>query len=353
MMTAMKAALEPLFLPILSGEVDIPADSRILFLNALVHPALQRFASVECVQYFRPYADLLEKAGLKVSCGLDDDQDNGGDDTGLRIYDAAFVLGTKSRLETEINLGKAVLALKKGGVLICAADNKEGAGRLKKMFQHLGFEGLAEASKNKARVCWAVKPDGLDENPAQGWADQDRVQGIEGGFSSCPGIYGWDKVDKGSALLAENLPKDLNGHGADFGCGYGFLARTVLEKCRKAKSVDCVDADVRAVKICMKNFECGDYQARFYWLDLTVRQPRLDNKYDWIVMNPPFHEGKKTDSDIGIAFIKNAYAALRRKGELVMVANNQLPYERILSEIFWSSEQIAQGGGFKVFRAVK
>lgn len=338
-MAAMKAALDPLFLPVLSGEVEMRREAHVLFLNAIAHPALQCFGSVECLQYFKPYT-----AGLPQ---LVEGEPQYG------VYDAAFVLGTKSRLETEINLGRAVLALKKGGVLICAADNKEGAGRLKKMFQHLGFQSLAEASKNKARVCWAVKPDGLDAAAAQDWADQDRVQEIADGFLSRPGIYGWEKIDKGSELLAAHMPKDLNGHGADFGCGYGFLARTVLEKCRKAKSIDCIDADSRAVELALKNIADFDVKKDGLWLDLTVRQPQLDNKYDWIVMNPPFHEGKKTDSDIGIAFIKNAYASLRRKGVLLMVANNQLPYERVLSEIFWSSEQIAQGAGFKVFRAVK
>ena len=47
---------------------------------------------------------------------------------------------------------------------------------------------------------------------------------------SKPGIYGWQKIDRGSALLIEQLsdvlasmaraPKRL----ADLGCGYGYLS---------------------------------------------------------------------------------------------------------------------------------
>lgn len=336
----MKAALEPLFIPFSSGEIKLPADARVLFLNALASPALSHFTPVECTQFFKPYT-----IGLPFI--LEGEPQ-------ARTYDAALVLGTKSRLETEISLGKGVLSLKRGGTFVVAADNKEGAGRLKKMLQHLGFTEIAEASKNKSRVCWAVKPEGLDVRAAQKWADQDKEQEITGGFLSRPGIYGWDKMDKGSELLAAHLPKDLKGHGADFGCGYGYLSRSVLEKNPKIKALDCIDADARAVALSLKNIEGFDCNKSGLWLDLTASQPQLHNRYDWIVMNPPFHEGKRSDSDIGVTFIKNAHAALRPKfGTLYMVANNQLPYERVLSELFFKVELIAQGGGFKVFRAGK
>lgn len=337
MMRAMKQVLDTLFLPISSGQIS-GGDSPVLFMNAQVHPALSRFKTITNIQYFKPYT-----AGLEISENVPE----------FAQFSMALILGSKSRIETEIYLGKALLALETNGVLICAADNKEGAGRLKKMLQDLDVTGIGELSKNKARVCWGVKPESSDFTLAQRWADQDKVQEISGGFFSRPGIYGWDKIDKGSALLVEHLPGDLSGHGADFGCGYGFLSCAVLDKCRKAKSVEYIDADSRAVEMAAKNLERFEHKKSGLWLDLASSNTGLENKYDWVVMNPPFHEGRKTDSDIGVAFIKNAHKALRRKGQLLMVANNQLPYERVLSEVFWSAEMIAQGGGFKVFRAVK
>ncbi len=335
----MMPALETLLLPFTSGQIKPALNAAALFLNAQDHPYLKNF-DLAGVQYFKPYAAALERAGFNIT----DDEDSS--------CDFALVLGTKSRMETEIFLARAVTSLKEGGMLIAAADNKEGAGRLKKMLQSLGFDQIAEQSKNKSRVCWSVKKS-LNKDVLSAWLAQDNVREIAGGFFSRPGIYGWDKIDKGSALLADNLPSDLKGHGADFGCGYGYLSKAVLEKNPKIKSIEFMDADSRAVAMTSKNLEKFEAKKTALWCDLTLPSAVLDNKFDWIVMNPPFHEGKKSDSDIGVAFIKNAYASLRRKGVLYMVANNQLPYERVLSEIYFESAMIAQGGGFKVFRAVK
>ena len=47
------------------------------------------------------------------------------------------------------------------------------------------------------------------------------------GFWSQPGVFSWDRIDPGSALLLVHLPA-LSGRGADLGCGIGVLARSVL-----------------------------------------------------------------------------------------------------------------------------
>jgi 16S rRNA (guanine1207-N2)-methyltransferase len=70
-------------------------------------------------------------------------------------------------------------------------------------------------------------------------------------------------------------------------------------------------------------------------------------------MNPPFHEGKSADSGIGRDFIVSAHAALRPRGTLWMVANTHLPYEAVLSEVFFKYKEVAHASGFKVFRAEK
>ena len=55
---------------------------------------------------------------------------------------------------------------------------------------------------------------------------------------------------------------------------------------------------------------------------------------DAVVMNPPFHEGRKADPELGQAFIEAAAGMLGAKGKLYMVANRHLPYEETLERLF-------------------
>jgi 16S rRNA (guanine1207-N2)-methyltransferase len=69
------------------------------------------------------------------------------------------------------------------------------------------------------------------------------------------------------------------------------------------------------------------------------------------VMNPPFHQKREAEPDIGQRMIRTAGAALKPGGRLLMVANRQLPYEKTLSEVFSSHSEIARDGMFKVLDA--
>jgi len=171
-------------------------------------------------------------------------------------------------------------------------------------------------------------------------------------FISQPGIFGWDKIDQGSKLLTETLPdNELTGTGADFGCGYGYLANHVLRH-HKIEKIYCCDADYRAVQACKINLASSDRKSCYRWIDLTQVQEDLP-KLDWVIMNPPFHEGKEMQSSIGMFFIKTASLALKKGGSLWMVANSHLPYEEILRHGFGVVTKVLEQEGFKVFHARK
>jgi 16S rRNA (guanine1207-N2)-methyltransferase len=74
---------------------------------------------------------------------------------------------------------------------------------------------------------------------------------------------------------------------------------------------------------------------------------------DFIVMNPPFHDGGAEDRRLGQAFIKKAAEMLRKGGVLWLVANRHLPYEAELKEAFKRVNPVGDGGGYKLFEAVK
>ena len=73
--------------------------------------------------------------------------------------------------------------------------------------------------------------------------------------------------------------------------------------------------------------------------------------FNWVVMNPPFHEGRKGVPDLGRAFIRNAAANLSPSGQLFMVANRHLPYEAALREHFREVTELSGDNRFKLFAA--
>ena len=88
---------------------------------------------------------------------------------------------------------------------------------------------------------------------------------------------------------------------------------------------------------------------QFHWADVR-RAPELAD-LDFIVMNPPFHDGGAEDKSLGQAFIGRAHAILRKGGVLWLVANRHLPYEAALNAQFARVTLKAQVSGYKVYEA--
>ena len=106
----------------------------------------------------------------------------------------------------------------------------------------------------------------------------------------------------------------------------------------------------RAVEAARRNL--GDPRAVFAWRDLRSAGAGLAG-LDFVIMNPPFHDGGEEDRGLGGAFIKAAAAALKPKGVCWLVANRHLPYEALLAPLFPRAKQVVQAEGYKVYEARK
>ncbi len=117
----------------------------------------------------------------------------------------------------------------------------------------------------------------------------------------------------------------LSGRGADLGCGLGILAHAVLAS-PKVTALALVDNDRRAVEAARRNV--GDPRVTVTWADARAADA-VPERLDFVVMNPPFHDGGAEDRTLGQAFIRRAAAALRRAGRtLWLTANTICPTKR-------------------------
>ena len=260
-----------------------------------------------------------------------------------------IIKGTKQKEET---YGKIIAAwddAETGQTITVHQPNDMGGKSLEKTLLHL-FPDAASESKNKARYITLRKTDYISESTEEilnQWRAYNELQYVESiGCYSMPGIFGWDKIDKGSQILTTTLP-DLSGVIADFGCGYGYLTDFLLSKNSKIKTLYAFDIDPKAIKACTKNVT--DSRAIIEQADCTKKIADLP-LCDAIVMNPPFHNGSKQDHDMGVNFIKTASYHLKKSGHLYMVANVHLPYEKIMRGEFDTVEKLYEGNGFKIFK---
>jgi 16S rRNA (guanine1207-N2)-methyltransferase len=255
----------------------------------------------------------------------------------------AVVLAPGGVIERDYVLSQALRVLKPGAPLLAFAPKDKGGGRLRKALEAFGCT-VGEDARRHHRFCHAARPDapaGLAEAIAAGGPRLSRTLGVW----TQPGVFSWDRVDPGSARLMQLLPP-LSGRGGDLGCGLGLLAQRVLAS-PAVTALACIDIDRRAVECARRNLD--DPRVDLAWAD--VRQATAGDDLDFVVMNPPFHDGGVEDRRLGVAFVEKAAAMLRRGGVCWLVANRHLPYEQALSTAFESFAVRDDGQGYKVIEA--
>ena len=256
------------------------------------------------------------------------------------------MLAPSGTIERRYAMALALRALVPGAALTALAPNDKGGARLAGELAAFGCT-VASASRRHHRICTAPRPrtiTGLDEALAEG---APRLIATLGLWSQ-PGIFSWDRIDTGSALLLEQLPS-LSGSGADFGCGIGVLAGAALAS-PGVRRLTLIDIDRRAIDAARRNLDGP--RTEFLWADLRGSAAMLSG-FDFILMNPPFHDGGAEDKALGQMFIRRAAEALRAGGTCWLTANRHLPYEGAMKPLFSQMSLRLEAKGYKVYEAVK
>ena len=260
--------------------------------------------------------------------------------------ESATILAPPGTLERDFVLAHALRALKPGAPFTAFAPKDKGGSRLKKALEGFGC-AVTEHARRHHRFCRATRPAEPRGLAAAIDAGAPRIVPALGMWSQ-PGVFSWDRPDPGSVRLLEVLPA-LYGEGADLGCGIGLLARAVLAA-PKVRALTCADIDGRAVACAQHNLD--DPRVKVVWADL--RRPLAGvSDLDFVVMNPPFHDGGAEDKALGVAFIEAAARMLSKRGVCWLVANRHLPYEAALAAAFATVTVKGEGGGYKIFEARK
>ena len=334
----MHPALDTLLLAF-TGEGGLAVPERALFLGARAHPALKAWPAVTGWQPLRPRADEWDRAGRPRV-----------DDPGVEKWPVVLVLPGKSRDEILYWFALARDRLLPRGRMVVAMPNTAGAARFEKELARATGQ-VTSQQKHKCRAFHAVDGGNWDEALFTEWRALGQLRTIPGtDFVTTAGTFSSGHIDPGSQLLAKHLPANLRGRAADLGAGWGFLTDALLRRCPDITSVDLYEADSRAIDCARRNLAGHPRDLRFHWHDVTAG---LQDTFDVIVMNPPFHTGQESDVGLGRAFLTTAASALRRGGKLLLVANRQLPYEAVLDSLRLHWRSPAADATYKLLFAEK
>jgi len=341
-------ALDTLLLPFATRALAFPEAGPVLFLRArmgqaLLQPGVPRERFL-CHQTFQPFARDLSAARLALA--RDAAEPKGP-------FQLTLVLPPRQRDEARYLLAEAVTLTNAGGVIAAAATNTEGARSIEADFAKLTGD-VVSLFKNKSRVFWVtLDPERIDRDLLQAWLALGTSRKLEADsrFLTRPGLFAWDRIDAGSALLAQHLPADLAGDGADLGCGFGYLGAEILARCPGVTALDCYEAERLALDLACENLTplAGNMRLDFLWHDVT---DGLRGSYDFIVSNPPFHTGRADRPDLGQAFIIAGAKALKPGGRMFIVANQHLPYEATFGVHVARHRIIAAADGYKIIEAI-
>ena len=164
---------------------------------------------------------------------------------------------------------------------------------------------------------------------------------------SKPGIYGWQKIDIGSQLLADQFAEvwpQAPASVLDIGCGYGYLSLRAAALWPQAQLV-ATDNNIAAVRACEKNL--APFRAR---ADVVLADcaDGIGQSFEAVICNPPFHQGFDIDGDLTTRFLRAARERLQRKGRALFVVNQFIPLERRAQPLFRQVRELVRAHGFKI-----
>ena len=166
----------------------------------------------------------------------------------------------------------------------------------------------------------------------------------EHAFLTLPGVFNHGKLDEGTALLLEYVPAPRHGKLLDLGCGSGVIGLSMKSR-EPALDVTLADVDAFALQSARLNAVRLGLSANILASDGLSA---IEERFDYIVSNPPFHQGKDTSYQFAEQLFAHAKSKLTAEGQLWLVANRHLNYEAWAEKHFSDVRIMAQERGFKL-----
>ena len=170
------------------------------------------------------------------------------------------------------------------------------------------------------------------------------IKDIDYYFYTDNGMFSKGELDFGTELLLKTFEYDNITNALDIGCGCGPIG---IYLSKLGFDVDMTDINKRALHLSKMAVKEQNLKANVFESDAYAN---IENKYDYIVTNPPIRVGKEKLYEI----IMNAKDYLTKSGQLWLVVRKQQGAESLVRDMkntYKNVEISTKKKGFYIIKA--
>lgn len=179
-------------------------------------------------------------------------------------------------------------------------------------------------------------------------------------FESGPYSFSAGRLDLGSRLLIEAVAKSISfgrtdegqpGRVADLACGNGVVG-VMAHALHKPRYTYFSDVSFSAIALTQRNAIRHGIENAEFAVDTGFDHYR-GPRFDAVLLNPPFHHHGGVDEELGAQLFTSAHRQLRVGGELWVVGNRHLGYQKTLQAMFGHCRLVTAHPKFVVLAATR
>ena len=266
-------------------------------------------------------------------------------------YDGVLFRVCKERASSHHVINQSFRLLKPQGSLLLSGDKNDGIkAYVKNACNLFGDRTAAKKNGNNYLATITLYPSEKAPLDDKSYAKTRDIGSLEDlSLRSKPGIFGWEKVDRGSAFLVEHLPLFLERFEQppesllDLGCGYGYLCSHAAQF--GIGQITATDNNAAALLATTENFQTTSAEVQVIASDAG---DTISQRFDTIWCNPPFHQGFAVDGDMSSKFLEASKRLLAPRGHALFVVNTFIPLEQKAKKYFRSIQVLAKNSSFKL-----
>ena len=161
-------------------------------------------------------------------------------------------------------------------------------------------------------------------------------------FNTDNGVFSKGELDYGTGLLIRNVLKlDISGDILDLGCGYGPIG-IIIAKLTNS-NVYMSDVNKRAIHLTKMNAKKNNVSITTIESDGYLN---IDNKFDYVISNPPIRVGKK----ILYKLLIDTKEHLKENGKLIIVIRKEQGALSLIKDMkeYYNIEILDKSKGFMI-----